>query len=254
MWLAAQKYIISKRLKFEAIFRPLHTSMISCSTKNRRINSLGVQMLSKPLHKQIFGDKKPSWSSRAIAQSKKHLIEQGLWGKEGTIHPDIDLQLPPLQGKNIDGHFRTIASELSEPYLQLALDISQATLPPMPDDWNFSSGWTRYDADGNSVSVEMPSDQALVFDVEVCVRDSPCPVLAIAVGTNGWYSWVSERLTCSENFFASVDATSTVEELITMGEVEEQERLIIGHNVSYDRARIREQYNIQVSVAFFCHF
>ncbi len=212
----------------------------------RRVNSLGVQMLSKPLHKQIFGDKKPRCSSKAIVRSKEHLTEQGLLGKDVTLQPDINVQLPPLQGENIDEHFKTIASELSEPYLQLALDISHATLPPMPEEWSFDSGWTRYDSDGRVVSVETPTDRALVFDVEVCVRESPRPVLAVAVGTDGWYSWVSERLTCGESFFAGVDVTSTLEELIPMGG-DSCERLVIGHNVSYDRARIREQYFIEVS-------
>ena len=211
-------------------------------------------MLSKQLHRQIFGDKKPRCSSKAILRSKEHLQEQGLWGRQGSTQPDIDVQLPPLQGDNIDEHFRSIANDLAEPYLQLALEMSNSSLPPMPEQWCFNSGWTRYNSDGSAASVDCPSDKALVFDVEVCVRESPRPVLAVAVGNGGWYSWVSERLVAGENFFAGTGTSATLEELIPMESKMEdiegntQERLIIGHNVSYDRARIRDQYLIEASL------
>lgn len=245
MGLVARKFI-SKSVHLPR-FSFMHTNASCCSAKIRRINSLGVQMISKPLHKQIFGDKKPRCSSKALARSKEHLLEQGLWGQDKSVQPDIDVELPPLQGDNIDQHFRAIASHLSEPYLQLALDISHAAVPPMPDEWSFTSGWSRYDSDGSVVPVETPSDRALVFDVEVCVRESPQPVLAVAVGMDSWYSWVSERLACGERFFAP-SVSSTAAELIPMGGEEGHERLVVGHNVSYDRARIREQYNIEVKL------
>ncbi len=252
MWLAARKSdVVSSK---SSCFHHLITRACNSSSKARRVNSLGVQMLSKQLHRQIFGDKKPRCSSKAILRSKEHLQEQGLWGRQGSTQPDIDVQLPSLQGDNIDEHFRTIANELAEPYLQLALEISNSSLSPMPEQWCFNSGWTRYNSDSSAESVDCPSDKALVFDVEVCVRESPRPVLAVAVGNGGWYSWVSERLVAGENFFAGVGTSATMKELIPMeSKIEDkegntQERLIVGHNVSYDRARIREQYLIEVGL------
>lgn len=223
----------------------------------RRLNSLDIQMLSKPLHKQIFVDRRPRCSRSGVLKSKQHLSEQGLWGKPGTFLPDMDVQLPELQGDNIDHHFRAIADELNKPYLDLALELSKASLPPMPKEWCFQSGWTRYDDNGCSKSVSHPDDKALVFDVEVCVKESPRPILAVAVSTNSWYSWVSERLSSGEDFYGNIQHHTTLDELIPMerrlwSKSEKvnrnscKERLIVGHSVSYDRARIREQYLIEV--------
>lgn len=216
----------------------------------RRLNSLNIQMLSKPLHKQIFAGRQPRCSKKAVLRSKEHLSEQGLWDKAGTVLPDIDLQLPELQGDNIDQHFKNIASQLNKPYFDLAVELSQASLPPMPKEWSLNSGWTQYNENGHPMRVSHPSSQALVFDVEVCVKESPRPILAVAVSTLNWYSWVSDRLGSGEDFY--VDAHTTADDLIPLegsGEGEESngpERLVVGHNVSYDRARIREQYSIEV--------
>ena len=223
----------------------------------RRLNSLDIQMISKPLHKQIFADRRPRCSPSGVLKSKQHLLEQGLLGKPGTVLPDINVQLPELQGDNIDQHFRAIANELNKPYLDLALELSKASLPPMPTEWCFQSGWTQYDANGRSKPVSHPDDNALVFDVEVCVKESPRPILAVAVSTSSWYSWVSERLSSGEDFYASIEHHTTLDELIPMERMSQSkgqkvnpnscpERLIVGHNVSYDRARIREQYFIEV--------
>ena len=221
----------------------------------QRMNSLGIQMLSKSLHKQIFGDKRPRCSKKGIELSRAHLTEQGLLGRTATTQPDLYLKLPPLQGANIDEHFRTIANELGQPYLDLALEISIASLPAIPKEWCLREGWTRYNEDGTSEPVDYPVESALVFDIEVCVKESPRPVLATAVSKSHWYSWASERLVSGESFFAAVDSSATLNELIPMEGVKGQkystlEKLIVGHNVSYDRARIREQYFIKVSTRF----
>ena len=65
-----------------------------------RTNPVGIQMLSESLHKQIFGD---SNESADIPQSllntvHDHLKRHGLLGKKNNELPNVDFQLPAMQG------------------------------------------------------------------------------------------------------------------------------------------------------------
>jgi DNA polymerase gamma 1 len=217
---------------------------------------LNIQMLSRPLHQQIFGGRESSVKRSAIDRCRKHLKSQDLWGKKGSTLPDLDIELPRLTGDNIDTHFRNIAEMQSRPYLDLAVELMRTPLPPMPKEWSFAPGWTKYDPNtGESASVDYPEDSGLVFDVEVCTMESPRPILATAASQRHWYSWVSKRLTSSEDFYANMHRRTVLGDLIPFetadgGGIEsaasKNHRLIVGHNVSFDRARIREQYYIKV--------
>ena len=218
-----------------------------------RMNPLNIQMISKALHKQIFGEETPNVED-AIHLAQQHLESQGLWGKPGSILPNVDVQLPPLVGEDIDEHFRIIAEEQSKPYLELAIRLAESTIPAMPRRWRFEPGWTKY-VGKEAFKVDCPDDDALVFDVEVCVSESERPVLAAAVSDKCWYSWVSERLASSEDFYTSVQQRAVLDDLIPLetraGGLDAisgswQQRLVVGHNVSYDRARVKEQYLIKV--------
>lgn len=75
------------------------------------------------------------------------------------------------------------------------------------------------------------------------------PTLAVALSPTHWYSWCSERL-IKENplndLLTECESKITdVDRLIPIGEDFENARLIIGHNVGFDRSFIREQYNIR---------
>ena len=229
----------------------------SCRSNNdlQRMSLLNIQMLSKPLHQQIFGGRESSVKKTAIDRCRKHLKSQGLWGKKGSTLPDIDIELPRLTGENIDAHFRNIAEMQSRPYLDLAVELMRTPLPPMPKDWSFTPGWTKYDPNtGEATSVDYPEDAGLVFDVEICTMESPRPILATAASQRHWYSWVGKRLTSSEDFYANMQRRTVLGDLIPFETVEgesesatsKSHRLIVGHNVSFDRARIREQYYIKV--------
>ena len=230
----------------------------SCSANDdlQRMSLLNIQMLSRPLHQQIFGGRESSVRKSAVDRCRKHLKSQGLWGKKGSTLPDIDVELPRLTGENIDAHFRNIAEVQSRPYLDLAVELMRTPLPSMPKEWSFTPGWTKYDpSTGEAISVDYPEDSGLVFDVEVCMMESPRPILATAASQRCWYSWVSKRLTSSEDFYANMQRRTVLGDLIPFetakdGGVESatsnNHRLIVGHNVSFDRARIREQYYIKV--------
>ena len=230
--------------------------MISQDESVHRVSPLGIQMLSKPHYEHLFkGEKGNNDSQEAIEKSINHLKEHGLWEKKRTTFPEVNIKLPPLYGQNIDDHFRIIAGVQSQDYLDLAMQLIRTTLLPMPKQWSKKEGWTKYDIKtGKAKSVPCPSDRAIVLDVETCVTDSPRPIMAVAVSPHGWYSWVSKRLFSSHDFFNKQN--TNLDDLIPL-EVPEGEagslwtegRLVVGHSVCYDRARIKEQYLIKVSTA-----
>lgn len=167
--------------------------------------------------------------------------------------PDVDIKLPPLRGATLIEHFHEIAQEQLLPYKQLIESLVLTEILPMPKTWKMIEGWTRYDRDGNAVSVPYPDDKALIFDIEVCMREGNAPTMACAVGPTHWYSWCSRSLTVTRRSTRrirdeSVPRIYRADEMITMEPDDSTEpRIIIGHNVSYDRARIRNQYNLNAT-------
>ncbi|XP_038670782.1 DNA polymerase subunit gamma-1 [Scyliorhinus canicula] len=239
-----------------AIARWANTSTAPCNPKECpdpertriRMNPLNIQMLSVGLHQQIFGDNRAEDSEEAVKKSIEHLKSHDLWDKETSILPDVELQLPKIYGSNIDEHFRIIAQKQSLPYLEAANELLQCDLPEMPSEWTWAVGWTKYDPGGQAEPVNFPDDKALVFDVEVCMSEGQCPTLAVAVSSSAWYSWCSKRLIekrytwSSQLTLADLIPLETAANSTRPQKSEWPERLVIGHNVSYDRARVKEQY------------
>lgn len=201
-------------------------------------------MISQSLYSQIFGEEHVV-SPELVEKSLKHLTQHGL-GKtpQGETQPNIDIKLPPLTAKDINSHFTKLAEIQLKPYRVLINDLVQPRpLPPLPSMWSYQLGWTKYNSDGTTTLINAPPEKALVLDVEVCVSEGHAPTLGVAVSPNYWYSWVSEKLIneCDYHQRSKV----ILDDLIPLGQ-ERDESVIVGHNVSYDRARIREQYLINV--------
>lgn len=151
-----------------------------------RFNPLNIQMLSRGLHEQIFRGLQPEYQKENVERGIRHLQKHQLWGRHTPPVPDVHLKLPRMYGGNIDEHFRVLAQKQSLPYLEAARRLQQAPLPPMPREWSWQVGWTRYGADGEGLKVGFPDEDALVFDVEVCVTEGQCPTLAVAVSPTNW--------------------------------------------------------------------
>ncbi|XP_047451679.1 DNA polymerase subunit gamma-1 [Mugil cephalus] len=218
-----------------------------------RLNPLNIQMLSRNLHEQIFRGQEPEYREEDVERSMRHLQKHELWGKETSLLPDVELKLPKMYGKNIDEHFRILAQKQSLPYLEAATKLQRAELPRMPQEWSWEVGWTRYGPDGETQKVDFPEESALVFDVEVCMTEGQCPTMAVAVSPTNWYSWCSKRL-IEERY--SWSSQLTLADLIPLETPfnsarpsggQWKERLIVGHNVSFDRSYIKEQYLLKGS-------
>ncbi|XP_068814260.1 DNA polymerase subunit gamma-1 [Struthio camelus] len=240
-----------KRASSSSASRPLPGKPDQDPDKDqRRVNPLNIQMLSRTLHEQIFRGAQVQYSEEEIRRSVEHLRKHDLWGKETSVLPDVDLRLPRMYGANIDEHFRVLAQKQSLPYLEAARELLQREVPPMPARWAWQVGWTRYGPDGQTAAVDFPEERAAVFDVEVCLADGQCPTLAVAVSPRAWYSWCSRRL-LEERY--SWSSRLTLADLIPLesaagaGRQHQPERVVVGHNVAFDRAFVKEQYLIQGS-------
>jgi DNA polymerase gamma 1 len=205
-------------------------------------NELGVQMLSRQLHAQIFKHATfPSPEPSFVQIARDHLHMHGLDPKQGSVLPDTGFTLPPLQGADIDEHFYCIGQRSAQPWLSFAKQLTEDALPPKPEYFEVQSGWTKYHylPDGSSYSehVAYPEhggqpEQMLVFDVETMPPYHPYAVLACAASKHAWYCWISPWL---------LGETEEVQHLIPFGDPEAP-RVVVGHNVSYDRQRILEEY------------
>lgn len=178
-------------------------------------------------------------------------------GSTDTL-PDVDLQLPLLRGSNLEEHFYEIGREQSKEYLDLIQFLLKANIPKLPIEWSSQSGWTKYDSNGEAHAVPYPEEHILVFDVEVCMSEGSAPTLACAVSSKHWYSWSSPKLSTSldsnrdlNNSTGSVKYYTDDEFIPLESDSDTKSRnaakLVIGHNVSFDRARIRNQYQLKSS-------
>ena len=201
-----------------------------------------MQLLSRRLHEQIFANSPfPPPDPTAIKISAQHLAHCGLAGAANTEVANTSFDIPPLEGANIQEHFHNLGLDDAGRYLDMAREFSQAQLPSMPTVWARTSGWTRYDNDGSFHPVDAPPPGAMVFDVETMYGFSEYAVMATAADTEAWYSWVSPWL-------LGEVADDDYVHLIPMPAIDGTEpRLIIGHNVGYDRARLEHEYSIQRS-------
>lgn len=183
-----------------------------------------------------------------VSSLKKNLKHHGIKLDETPCVDDVsNLRLPPLNGANIEEHFHNISTEQLEPYHNLINKIISTPIPPMPDEWKFTLGWTHYcPISGIAKSVSHPLDNVFVFDIEVCMREGSAPTIACAVGPGGWYSWTSPQLHSDTLYFH--ENGYRPDNLIPLEDptapAQKCPRIVVGHNVSYDRSRVREQYEL----------
>ncbi|OAX85520.1 hypothetical protein ACJ72_00109 [Emergomyces africanus] len=206
-----------------------------------RFNEIGVQQLSSHVHSQIFLRQTTPPNPDLIELSKDHLSRHDLLGKAQDGSDPIAFDIPPLEGQTMDEHFYKLGMDSSEPYLTNAKQYARIDIPPSPKKWIRRSGWTKYNPDGTTEAVDAPNEELLTFDTEVMWKESSFAVMACAASPNAWYAWLSPYL---------LGETKNQRQLVPLGSPS-QARIIVGHNVGYDRARILEEYDIKQTGNFF---
>lgn len=200
-----------------------------------------MQQVSNHVHSQIFlRDPKPP-DPELVELSKDHLARHELLGRtQEETHP-VAFDLPPLKGQTLDEHFHKLGMDAGEPYLTNAKKFAISELPPKPQKWVRRSGWTKYHADGSTERVDAPNEDMLTFDTEVMWKETSFAAMACAASPTAWYAWLSPWL---------LGESESDKHLIPLGNPS-QSKIIIGHNVGYDRARVLEEYDIKQTRNFF---
>lgn len=218
-------------------------------------------MIPEFLHKNLFGQKRPLEchfnSNLIIDQLKKTIknIEFKINDKDTAIKQPwerLEKYLPKLENNDVISHLNSLGKYYSEPYykkVEKLLEIPESLLENKPKQWIFQQGWICYKLDLKTnkykySTVDFPLEDSLIFDVEVCLEESnkKRPTIAVALSPKAWYSWCSEALLNVNNQSYLINDIS-LDDLIPMGKFS-NERLIVGHNVSFDRSYIKEQYLI----------
>ena len=223
-----------------------------------RYNPLGIQMITSNLRQKLFGNTFDKVvDKKKVNEIVKQLKSHGLNPKRSKqcfqlSDCDIDKYVPKLLSDDLSQHFQLLGRQMSSSYEKLAFNLINMQIPEQPDRWLMREGWTRYviGSDGSLITkeVDFPLENELIFDVEVCMSDGQKATLATAVSPQAWYSWCSYRLTHLNEDTVSAkqfDAHLNVDDLIPMGKSSETDKLIVGHNVSFDRSYIKEQYDIK---------
>ncbi|KAL8932981.1 MAG: hypothetical protein Q9216_006578 [Gyalolechia sp. 2 TL-2023] len=206
-----------------------------------RFNQIGIQQLSSHVHPQIFSGPPTVPPQHLIDLSKAHLKRHQLLGKNQDHAKPIAFDLPALHGQTLDEHFYKIGRDASEPWFSQAQKYAHSDLPRPPRKWVKRSGWTKYNQDGTDEAVEAPQEEMLTFDTEVMWKESSYAVMACAASPTAWYAWLSPWL---------LDESQTDKHLVPLGNPNDA-RIVVGHNIGYDRARVAEEYDLQQSKNFF---
>ena len=213
-----------------------------------RKNEVGYPVLSDDLHQRIFGslqrpDARPNALERAQGLLRKFKISTPV------DHPDNlydgDLPFPQLEGNDIIEHFEVMAGEFIDGHIEEGDQFAACTLPQIPglDDIVFEPGWTRYtqkkDGSFKVQRVAAPSEKAYVFDTETFVTAGAFPVIGSALSSKAAYVWLAAEM--CDPLIPEEEWTSTG--LIPLNE----DALVVGHNISYDRVRARNGYSLDRS-------
>ncbi|EAW13126.1 DNA-directed DNA polymerase gamma MIP1 [Aspergillus clavatus NRRL 1] len=206
-----------------------------------RFNEIGVQQLSDYVYSQVFPNKARSPDPELVALSKEHLSRHDLLGKSQDAAEPIAFDLPALQGQTMDEHFFKLGMDASEPYLTYAKRYATINCPDKPRKWIKRSGWTKYNSDGSWEPVNAPNESMLTFDTEVMYKEHSFAVMACAVSPTAWYAWLSPWL---------LGESENEVQFIPLGDTA-QSRIVVGHNIGYDRARVLEEYDMRQTRNFF---
>ncbi|KAL8370360.1 hypothetical protein RB595_000642 [Gaeumannomyces hyphopodioides] len=226
--------------QLEDIARSATPSASLARQSEARYNEINVQQISTHVFDQVFPLGHDPPPEDLVNLSKDHLDRHDLLGKNTDSSGPISFDLPKLQGTTLDEHFHKLGVDAAEPYLTHAKRFALVNTPPQPRRWEHQSGWTRY-CDGIAETVEYPLENLLCFDTEVMWKEHPFAVMACAASPTAWYAWISPWL---------LGESDNERQLIPLGDPN-QDRIIVGHNVGYDRARVMEEYSLEQTRNFF---
>lgn len=236
-------------------------------------NQVNIQMLPRQLRRLMFPDAAGP-HRRHVPAGDLHIRLTKLSQVHLTRHqiPFVERRpalpaprlpgggLPELLGNaSIEEHFTLLGSLIGRPYYNMAASYARNSveaplnMSQMQGRWLMRPGWTRYRLeDGQEIGPIPPEavageegEDCLVFDVETCASWGPWPVLAVAVSSKYLYGWVSPLLASASTGAGAEDEKVGSIHCRLISIPTEKPLLVIGHHISYDRARILEEYRLE---------
>lgn len=218
-------------------------------TSNFRICPItGHALVSEEIRQYLYGDKYqplPDISTkRQIAASMRRFdLPEKAPELIGQV-PIVPSIFPKLEAESLREHLETIANRQVNAWRENITDIARAQLPPKPepDEIVWSAGWFRYAPDQPVTKVSYPLESAIVFDCETMVKLGNTAIMAAAVSVQAWYIWLHP---CLADPVPGSKPNHFDRRLIPIGE----NKVIVGHNVSFDKARCAEPYSVENMVS-----
>lgn len=99
-------------------------------------------------------------------------------------------------------------------------------------------GWHKYEilnSHWNIEKVSYPNDNVIVFDTETFVQGGSYPIMATALSSKASYLWLAKEITDKQY-------EHTYHSMKNLIPLRPRDQLIIAHNASYDRIRVRNEY------------
>ena len=215
-------------------------------------NELGYSTLNPQIHRHLFGDKKrPNLDPQQLKATTKFLEKYkiNLPIKNPTNLYSGDLPFPKIRENDLAEHFESIANDFVGRYMEDADNwAGSGKLPPLlpQNQIKIQPGWTRYEKVKNQWKTEFvkcPHESIYVFDTETFVTRGGFPVIGTAVSADAIYVWLAKEMVDP----ATPEDQWDCYDLIPLG----SDAMIIGHNVSYDRARSSVDYNFDPTITNF---
>ena len=213
-----------------------------------RLSRLNIPLVNEAIDQNLFSTvQKPE----RVTQTKLARILQDYKQKEiFNETPSRDdgrldmLKFPKLLTQSVVDHTDLAATRAIGDLMSKIEWIFCDPLPPRPVKFESTvGGWIRYNGDG-SEAIPFPPDDCLVFDTENIVAVGHVPVMNVAVSKTNWYSWINPKL-FTDTLPGNKDLTPS--DFIDFGD---HEQILIGHNVAFDRAKIKNEYCLKSKKIF----
>ena len=208
-----------------------------------RQNQVGQPLITQELRDQVLGGiPERVADAQDLDAIKADFAQFGL--PYPAVPPGNTLQVSPVLpkrlGDSMEEHFEQMAMEIAQPWYSLLNELMRSDAPVEPDELVYQSGWTRYVSGDLPERVSHPLENAMVFDVETMVKFGAWPVMAAAMTPKAWYVWLHPAV-------VTEGLMKFDQMLIPIG----TGKLVAGHNVSYDRVRVEEEYTLEHSGNYF---
>ena len=210
--------------------------------KKYRRNPIGIAVLPQSLHDKVMP------ATRKLKRPDMKLIDSFIEQRQIALSehgyhiplpvppetPNVEPEIPELPADGIVESFELMASDLLGSFESECLSYRTADIPEPPKEFVENAGWTRYAHDGSDPqTVDYPYESFMALDFETLVQKGSFPIMGAAVTQSAWYIWLHPCLVVP-----SIKVFEPM--LVPVG----YGKTIVGHNISYDRVRIAEEYTV----------